>query len=50
MEWIVYNFNINKQKIETFNIFKHWSFSDYTKKAAKKLKTKEEFAEQLKRE
>lgn len=50
MEWIVYNFNINKQKIETYNIFKHWSFSDYTKKAANKLKTKEEFAEQLKRE
>lgn len=50
MEWIVYNFDINKQKIETYNILKHWSFREYTKKAAKKLKTKEDFAEQLKRE
>ena len=50
MEWIVYNFNINAQKIESYNIFKHWSFREYAKKAAKKLKTKEEFAEQLKSE
>lgn len=50
MEWIVYNFNINAQKIETYNIFKHWSFREYAKKAAKKFKTKEEFAEQLIRE
>ena len=50
MEWNVYNFDCNKQKIETFNIFRHWSFSDYAKKAVKKFKTKEEFAEQLKRE
>lgn len=50
MKWDVYYFNINKQKIETFNIIDHWSFCEYTKKAAKKLKTKEEFAEQLRRE
>ena len=50
MEWIVYNFNINKQKIETYDIFKHWNFCEYAKKAMKKFKTKEEFAEQLKRE
>lgn len=50
MEWIVYNFNINAQKIETYDIFKHWSFCEYAKKAAKKLKTKEEFVEQLRRE
>ena len=50
MEWNVYRYNINRNKIETFNIFDHWSFSDYAKKAAKKYKTKEDFAEQLKRE
>lgn len=50
MEWNVYYYNINRNKIELFNIFDHWSFCEYTKKAMKKLKTKEEFAEQLKRE
>ena len=50
MEWYVYIFNINKQKIEPYNIFNHYSFREYTKKAAKKFKTKEEFAEQVKRE
>ena len=50
MEWIVYNFNINAQKIEKYNVFNHWSFREDVKKAAKKFKTKEEFAEQLKRE
>ena len=50
MKWIVYNFNINAQKIETYNIFKHYSFLEYVKKAAKKCNDKYEFAEQLKRE
>ena len=50
MEWNVYIFNINEQKIETYNIFEHWSFREYAKKAVKKFKTKERFAEQLKRE
>lgn len=50
MKWNVYYYDINKNKIETFNIFEHWSFREYAKKAAKKYKTKEEFAEQLKRE
>ena len=50
MEWYVFIFNINKQKIEKYNIFKHWSFREYVKKAAKKFKTKEDFAKQLKRE
>lgn len=50
MKWIVYNFNINSQKIEKYNIFDHWSFREYVKKAVKKFKTKEEFTEQLKRE
>ena len=50
MKWIVYYYNINRDKIETYDIFKHWNFREYAKKAAKKLKTKAEFAEQLKRE
>lgn len=50
MKWNVYHFDINAQKIETYNVFRHWMFSEYAKKAAKKLKTKEEFAEQLRRE
>lgn len=50
MEWNVYYYNINRNKIELFNIFDHWSFCEYAKKAIKKYKTKEEFAEQLKRE
>lgn len=50
MEWIVYNFNINKQKIETYNIFKHWSFREEVEETTTKYKTKEEFAKQLKRE
>lgn len=50
MEWNVYICNVNKQKIETYNIFQHWSFREYSQKAAKKYKTKEEFVDQLKRE
>ena len=50
MKWLVYNFNINAQKIETYNIFEHWSFNEYVKRAAKKYKDKYEFAKQLKRE
>lgn len=50
MKYDVYYYDINRNKISTFNIFDHFSFCEYTKKAAKKLKTKEEFAEQLRRE
>lgn len=50
MKWDVYHYDINRNKIGLFNIFDHWSFCEYAKKAIKKLKTKEEFAEQLKRE
>lgn len=50
MKWNVYYYNINKNKIETYNIISHGSFNAYTKKAIKKYKTKEEFAEQLRRE
>ena len=49
MKWNVFYYNINKKKIETFNIFEHRSFLRYVE-IAKELKTKEEFVEQLKSE
>ena len=50
MNWNVYNYDINRKKIEVVNIFEHRTFTEYVKKAAKKCETKDEFAEQLKRE
>lgn len=51
LEWNVFYYDINKRKITTFNILKqHGSFNEYLKKAFKKCKTKEEFAEVLRRE
>lgn len=50
MKWNVYYYNINRQKIESYNIFEHGSFSHYVKEAIKKYKEKESFTEQLKRE
>lgn len=50
IEWDIYNYDINKNEIEIFNIFDHWSFREYAKKTAKKFKTKEDFAEQLRKE
>ena len=43
MNWNVYDYDINKNKIKVFNIFDHWSFREDIKKAAKKYKIKEEF-------
>ena len=50
MKWNVYYYNINRQKIESYNIFEHGSFAHYVKEAIKKYKEKESFTEQLKRE
>lgn len=50
IEWNVYRYNINRDKIESFNIFNHWTFCEYTKKAINKYKAKEDFEDQLKRE
>lgn len=50
MKWIVYYHNINRDKVETFNIFEHGSFRKYVKEAIKKYKDKDEFAEQLRKE
>lgn len=51
LEWNVFYHDINKNKITTLNILKqHGSFNEYIKKAFKKCKTKDEFAEVLRRE
>lgn len=50
MEWNVYIYNINKRKIEKFNVFEHYSFVKYVKKYLNDCKTKEEFAEHLESE
>jgi len=50
MKWNVYYYNVNKQKIETYNIFEHGSFVYYIEEAIKEYNDKESFAEQLKRE
>lgn len=50
MEWNVFVCNVNKQKIETYNVFEHSSFSEYVSEHLKECKTKEEFAERLKSE
>lgn len=43
MEWNVFCYNINKGKIETFNIFDHWKFNEDGQKSLKKFKDKNEF-------
>ncbi len=46
MEWNVYRVDVNQRKIDVFNIFDHWTFTEYcAKAAAKKDITKKEFAE-----
>lgn len=50
MKWNVYIYNINKHKIETFNIFDHYSFLKGIIKDLKKYKNKDEFAKQLRSE
>lgn len=47
MKWIVYRYNINRRKIETYNIFEHSSFYKDTILNLKNSKSKDEFAEQL---
>ncbi len=47
MEWNVYYFDINLQKIDTFNVFKHYSFLEEVKKEVKKWTDKKIFASEL---
>ena len=48
--WNVFRENINSRQIEIHNVFDHYSFRESLKKLFKAKLTKEEFAEQLRRE
>lgn len=50
LEWNVFRYDMNKDKITTFNIFNHWKFNEDVQKSLKKFKDKDEFAEQLRRD
>ena len=47
--WNVIYHNINGQRIETFNVFKHGGFIADIEKDLKRCSSKEEFAEPLRR-
>ena len=48
--WNVYRHDVNKNKIEVFNIFQHGRFMEDVNKNFKKNKNKEDFIEQLRRD
>lgn len=50
LQWYVYRYNINTDKIEPFNIFHHWKLCEDLQKSLKKCATKEEFESKLKSE
>ena len=50
LQWYVYRYNINADKIEPFNIFCHWKLCEDLEKSRKKYKTRDKFMEQLRRE
>ena len=51
MEWNVYRISNNRDDVETFNVFNHFSFLEGCAKAAsKKEVTKEEFSDKIKSE
>ena len=49
LKWDVYRYNINRGEIEVFNIFEHYSFSEYVKKSLE-LNDKDGYIKQLKSE
>lgn len=48
MKWNVYYYNINRNKIEIYNIFNHGGFYNDVIKFSKKCTVKEEFEKELK--
>lgn len=50
LEWNVFYYDINRNKIATYNIFRHGRFNKYVEEAFEISKTKEKFAETLRRE
>ena len=49
LEWYVYRYNSNKNKIEPFNIFRQVGFAEDVDKARKKYKVRDEFIEQVRK-
>ena len=50
LEWYVLNYNWNKKKIENFNIFRSYRFSEGVKDLLKYYTTFDEFVEELEKE
>lgn len=50
MEWYVLNYNPNKKKVETFNIFRSYRFSNGVEDLLKNYITFEDFLGKLKQE
>lgn len=48
MEWYVYRQDLNTNEIETFNVFRHASFSRDVEAELSRAKSKGDFAEKLK--
>lgn len=48
MEWYVYKYDINKDKIKKFNVFDYWVFNIDVVEGLKKCKTKNEFSKSIK--
>ena len=48
--WNVFYYNINAKKIQTYNIFDHYSFTKYIKEHLQSCTTKEEFEDKIERE
>lgn len=46
--WNVYHRDINRNKIDIYNVFNHYSFSEEAAKLLKKKLTREKFSEELK--
>ena len=47
MKWNVYYYNINRRKIEMYNIFEHGGFVGYVKRHLRGCEDKDEFEEKL---
>lgn len=50
LEWYVLNYNWNKKKVENFNIFRSYRFSEGVKDLLKYYTTFDEFVEELEKE
>ena len=50
MEWNVFYHDVNKQEIKTINIFNHWRFLEDVQNNLKKIKDKDKFSEELRRD